>query len=184
MELFGGWQVFDRKLCEMVANNPIYTASMSSLIAEEYRTKPTDFFHQILRSTVDQGSLMNEVFRVVAAVASIGKCVILGRAGSEVTRSFSPGVAVRLVAPEEVRIKGVMEFYGLKSEREACAAATKVDDSRARLLMSHFGVDIDDPTRYDAVWNTGQVPVEVVAENVATMLRDRVAAMERTEVSL
>ena len=181
-DLFGGWQVFDRKLCEMVANNPIYSASMSGLLAEEYRTKPTDFFHQILRSTVDQRTLMNEVFRVVAAVASIGKCIIVGRAGSEVTRGLSPGVAVRLVAPEEVRIRGVMDFYGLE-EKAARAEAAKLDASRARLLASHFSVDIDDPTRYDAVWNTGQVPIPAIAENVATILSHRVAAAERTEVS-
>jgi len=184
VELFGGWQIFDRKLCEMVARNPIYSASMSSLIAEEYRTKPTDFFHQILRSTVDQDTLMNEVFRVVGAVASIGKCVILGRAGSEVTRSLRPGVAVRLVAPEDVRIQGVMDFYGLKTVKEGRAEAAKLDTARARLLMTHFGVDIDDPTLYDAVWNTGQVPVGVIAENIATILRFRVATMERSEVSL
>ncbi|MCP3973875.1 MAG: cytidylate kinase-like family protein [bacterium] len=182
-DLFEGWQVFDRKLCEMVARNPIYSVSMSSLLAEEYRTKTNDFFHQILRSTVDQGTVMNEVFRVVAAVASIGKCIIVGRAGSEVTRALSPGVAVRLVAPEEVRVRGVMEFYGL-DEKTARAEAVKLDASRARLLDKHFGADIDDPTLYDGTWNTGQVAVPVIAENVATILRHRVAAAELSEASM
>jgi len=173
--LFGGWQVFDRKLCEIVAEDPAYSSSMSSLLAEEYGSKTADFFGQIFGPAMDRDVLAHEVFRVVAAVATIGKCVIVGRAGSEVTRELSPGVSVRIVAPEEVRIKGVMDYYGL-DERAAREEARKLDASRARLLKSHFQVDIDDPTRYDATWNTGQVPVKIIAESIGLMLVRRVEA--------
>lgn len=175
VELFGGWQVFDRKLCEIVAANPVYSNSMESLLAEEYQPRTQDFFQQILSSTVDQDVLAKEVFRVVGAVASIGKSIVVGRAGSEVTRELDTGISVRIVAPEEDRIKGVMAFYSL-DERAAREQARRLDTSRARLLKSHFQVDIDDPTRYDATWNTGQTPVPVIAECVAVMLRRRVEA--------
>jgi cytidylate kinase len=173
--LFGGWQVFDRRLCEIVADNPAYSTSMSSLLEEEYRTKTNEFFSQLLDPTIDQDILMRHVFEVVRAVASIGKSIIVGRAGSEVTRGMGPGVAVRLIAPEEVRIAGVMEYYGL-DERAARDKARRVDESRARLLKAHFRVDIDDPTRYDAVWNTGLAPIETIAESIAAGLRHKVAA--------
>jgi cytidylate kinase len=82
---------------------------------------------------------------------------------------------VRLIAPEDVRIKGVMEFYGL-DEKTARAEADKLDLGRARLLKTHFKVDIDDPLLYDTVWNTGDVPVRIIAECIVQMLRHRVAA--------
>ena len=173
-DLFGGWRVFDRRLCEIVAEHPTYKNSMPSLLNEEYRHKAHDFFHQIFHSTVDQDVLMAEVFRVVRTVAEVGKSVIVGRAGSEVTRGQAPGVSVRLIAPEDVRIQGVMDFYGL-DEKTARAEATKLDLARARLLKTHFKADIDDPLLYDAVWNTGDVSVDVIAECIVQMLRHRVA---------
>jgi len=172
--MFDGWQVFDRELCEMVVADPTYAKFRSSLLSEEYRPKADDFVHQILRSTVDQDLVMNEVFRVIAAVASAGKAIILGRAGAEVTRDMHPGVAVRLIAPESVRIQGVMAFYDLteKAARKECA---KLAASRSRLLTTHFGVDVEDPMRYDATWNTGQVPLEAIADSITTVLRHRIA---------
>jgi cytidylate kinase len=176
-QLFDGWQVFDRRLCEIVAEDPAYSKSMSSLLAEEYRTKTDEFFSQLLGPTIDQDLLMQHVFKVVRAVASIGKSIVVGRAGSEVTRGMGPGVAVRLVAPEEVRIQGVMDYYDI-DERTARDKARRLDESRARLLKSHFRVDIDDPTRYDAVWNTGETPIPAIAESLAVILRHKVAVAQ------
>lgn len=175
--LFGGWQVFDRKLCEIVAEDPAYTKSMESLVAEEYRTKTDEFFSQLLGPTIDQDLLMLHVFEVVRAVASIGKSIIVGRAGSEVTEGMGPGVAVRLVAPEEMRIPVVMEYYEL-DERAARDKARRLDQSRARLLKKHFQVDIEDPTRYDAVWNTGEAPITAIGEAIAVILQHKVAASQ------
>lgn len=168
-DLFKGWQVFDRRLCELVADDPAYRHSLQSLLAEEYRTRADEFFHQILRSSVDQRAVMERVFRVVRAVASVGKAIIVGRAGEEVTRDIGPGITVRLVAPEDVRIRGVMDHYGLSREA-ALEEAKRLDEARARLLKTHFRVDIEDPLRYDAVFNTGLLPIEAVADAVATML--------------
>lgn len=177
VRLFAGWQVFDRRLCEIVAENPAYSTSMTSLLEEEYRTRTTEFFSQLMDPTIDQDILMRHVFEVVRAVASIGKSIIVGRAGSELTRGMGPGVAVRLVAPEEVRIPGVMAYYQL-DERSARDKARRLDESRARLLKSHFRVDIDDPTLYDAVWNSGVTPIPAIAESIAATLRHKVAALQ------
>ena len=177
--LFGGWQVFDRQLCEIVAEDPAHTASLSSLLAENYRTKTDDFFRQIFGQSIDQDLLMHRVFRVVGAVASIGKCIIVGRAGSEVTRHLDTGLSVRLVAPEETRVRGVMEYYGLE-ERAARDRARKLDASRARLLKKHFHVDIDDPTRYDLVWNTERASLDMLGDALVGALRHKFPAMENT----
>ena len=175
--LFGGWQVFDRQLCEIVAEDPAHTASLSSLLGEEYRTKTDDFFRQVFGHSIDQDLLMHRVFRVVRAVASIGKCIIVGRAGSEVTRHLDTGISVRLVAPEKTRIQGVMDYYGL-DEREARDRARKLDASRARLLKKHFHTDIDDPTRYDLVWNTERASLAMLGEALIGAIRHKFPAME------
>ena len=175
VDLIGGWQVYDRRLCEIVAENPTHSQSMSSHLAEEYRTRTDEFLRQMLGSSIDQDMLMLHVFQVVSAVASIGKAIIVGRAGSEVTRDMEHGLALRLIAPEETRIERVMGYYDL-DEKAARLEARRIDTSRARLLKSHFRVDIDDPTRYDAVWNTGRVSVDLIADSVVAALRHMVSS--------
>ena len=175
VELFGGWQVFDQRLCELVADDPRFEQSMDSLLSEEYRSKTEHFFHQIFGAGIDQHILMERVFLVVRSLAQMGKAIIVGRAGSQVTRGLGPGFNVRLVASEEQRIPRVMEFYGL-SERDARSEAKRRDSDRARLLKKYFGVNIDDPHEYDATWNTDTVSFEEISEAVVAILRHRAAA--------
>ncbi len=117
---------------------------------------------------------MARVFQIVHAIASVGKAIIIGRGGSEVTRAMGPGVRIRIVAPEEDRIHRLAELHGWE-ERKARAEAKRLDSSRARLMKTHFRVDIEDPTAYDAVWNTGSAPAGDIAEAVTAVLRNRAA---------
>ena len=173
-DLFEGWETFDHRLCEIVASDPRFTKSMDALLTEKYRSKAEHFFHQVLQPSIDQDILMGRVFHVVRAVASIGKAVIVGRAGSQVTKGMGPGLSFRLIAPEAVRVERMMELHGL-NRRQARDEARKTDAHRARLLKNHFKVDIEDPAQYDAIWNTGSVTVEEIAEAAVAMLRERVA---------
>ena len=173
--LFGGWQVFDHRLCRVVAEDPNYSHTLDDLVNEDYRTRADEFFQSLFRSSVDQRAVMERVFRVVRAVASVGKAIIIGRAGAQVTKDMGPGISIRLIAPEVVRIKGVMDFYGL-DEKEARAESKRLDTGRARLLKTHFGVDIEDPTQYDAVLNTGKVSIDSIADVVVVMLQHEISA--------
>jgi hypothetical protein len=42
-------------------------------------------------------------------------------------------------------------------------------------LKAYFDADIEDPTGYDAVWNTGSASITEIAEATAATLRRRVA---------
>jgi cytidylate kinase len=170
--IFSGWRVYDRTLCEMVAEDPRYRKSLDSLLDEEYRSKANDFFHQMVRSTVDQKLVMNRVFLAVRTVAGMGRSVIVGRAGSHVTQDMPEGISIRVVASEDVRIQRAMDTHGL-TEREARAGGRKRDADRARLIRAHFGADIDDATGYDAVFNASMVSFGEIARSVAFMVSAR-----------
>ena len=174
-QVFHGWRVYDRTLCQMVADDPRYSASLDSLLEEEYRSKTDDFFHQMVRSTVDQKLVMDRVFLAVRTVAGMGNAVIVGRAGSHVTKDMPGGISLRIIAPEDLRVERSMVAEGL-SEREARARIRKRDADRARLLRAHFGADIDDPAGYDAVFNMAQVSAEEIADCCATLVGARIRA--------
>jgi cytidylate kinase len=171
-DLFGDWEMFDQKLVAMVADDPDLRVSVETLLGEQYHKAADDFFRQLLTSTTHQDIVMNRMFRLVRTIAEVGRAVIVGRAGSEVTRGLGPSVSVRLVAPEERRIKRMMELHG-HDEKKAAEAIDKHDSGRARLLKRHFRVNIDDPLLYDAVWNTANVSFEDIAESIVVILRDR-----------
>ena len=173
-ELFGDWEMFDQKLVAMVADDPGLRVSVEALLTEEYRRASEDFFRQLLTATTHQDIVMDRVFRLVRILAEVGKAVIVGRAGSEVTRGLGPSVSVRLIAPPEDRIQRMMEMHD-STEREAKDLIDKSDSGRARLLKRHFRVDIDDPLLYDAVWNTKTSPFDAIAESIVVLLRDRAA---------
>lgn len=173
-ELFGDWEMFDQKLVAMVADDPGLRISVEALLGEEYRRASEDFFRQLLTATTHQDIVMDRVFRLIRILAEVGRAIIVGRAGSEVTRGLGPSVSVRLIAPMEDRIQRIMELHG-STEREAKDLIDRSDSGRARLLKRHFRVDIDDPLLYDAVWNTKESTFDAIVESIVVLLRTRTA---------
>ena len=171
-DLFSGWRVYDRSICEIVVEDRTFAGSLDSLIEEEYRSRTNDFFHQMLRSTAHQDMVMDRVFLVVRAIAGMGKSIIVGRGGSHVTQDMSQGVSLRVIAPEDVRIARAMEVHDL-TEKEARAGASKRDSDRARLLRSFFGADIGDPTGYDVTWNADSASFREISQATASLVRCR-----------
>lgn len=170
--LFGEWDVFDQKLVAMVADDPDLRVSVEALTSEQYHKAAEDFFRQIFTSSTPQDIITDRMFRLVRVIAEVGKAVIVGRAGSEVTRGLGPSVSVRLVAPKEARVAHMMELHG-HTEKEATDAIDRLDSGRQRMMKRHFRVNIDDPLHYDAVWNTGRASYEEIAESIVVMLRAR-----------
>lgn len=177
-DLFGGWKVFDQRLCEIVAEDPRYASSIDAMQEEEYRSRTDEFFRQIMGTQLHQDVVMNRVFRVVRALATLGKAVIVGRGGSQVTKGMPSRVALRLVAPEDHRVHRLMGIHNL-DERAARDLMRKRDAHRARLLKTNFQVDVGDPTNYDATWNTATVSYKEIAAAVVVLVEQRVAADPR-----
>jgi cytidylate kinase len=171
--VFGGWRVYDRTICELVVRDPKFSRSLDVLLDEEYRSKPHHMFHQLMSASPDQGAAMDRTFLVVAAIAGMGKAIIIGRGGSQVTRDMPQGVAMRLVSSKAERISAAMGRFGM-DEREARADIGRRDASRQRMIKDRFGVDVADPGEYDVTWNVGTTSHTEIARAVAGLVRARV----------
>lgn len=171
-EVFGGWRIFDQELCHMVAGDERFAAELEPLINEEYRSSSSELVRQLLRPGIDQDTVMNRVFQVVRAVAEMGKTIILGRAGSEVTRDLELGVSVRLIAPMHSRLSRLAATHSV-SAAKAASMAKKLDAQRSRLLRAHFGADIDDPLGYDVTFNTDHLAFDGIAKAIAAIVSHR-----------
>lgn len=173
-KLFRGWQVFDQLLCDVLLQDSRLHVSMQALLAEEYHSQVQEFISGLLGGHSDQYLMVHRLFETIRALAMVGKVIIVGRGGSQATKKLPLGVHIRLVAPEPVRVQRMMKLLS-QSEDRARQTAQQQDRDRARLLKAHFQAEIDDPLLYDAVWNTGAVPFETIAESIVSLLKHRVS---------
>ncbi len=157
-----GWKIFDKEICQMVADNPKLRVTLNSLLDETYLSRSESFLAEILMGHPPQDVVYKKVIEVVLSLASVGKVVLIGRGGACITARLPTGVRLRLAASEETRIKWISDQRRIKKK-----AAEKVlrerDKGRKRLVEECFGKSIDDPLLYDAVWNTDTVPVQEIA---------------------
>jgi cytidylate kinase len=92
-------------------------------------------------------------------IAADGKIVYHGHLGHELLPGIRHVLKVLLTAPMDARIKEVQSRDNF-SEGEARRYVDEIDKARSRRLMSMFGTDWRDPSRYDLVLNLGQMKVE------------------------
>ncbi len=167
-----GWNVFDKEICQMVADNPNLRVPLSNLLNEEYLSQTESFLAEVLMGQSSQDAVYRKVFEVIHSLASVGKVILIGRGGSCITPKLPMGVHLRLVSSLETRLRWIMDQNRIQ-RREAKKILMEKDRGRKKLLQEHFGRDINDPLLYDAVWNTDTVPVEEIAKSAVSLVKYR-----------
>ena len=175
-KLFEGWHVFDRELCEIIAADPSLETSMESLLAEERRSEFSEFFEGLFTGHLHQYSIDKKTFRIVHLLASLGKVVIVGRAGACVTRNLPEGIHIRLVAAESKRVRWMMKKLNL-DHTAAVRVVREQEADKRQLVKNYFNKDIDDPVLYDVVCNSGTVDMHDICHAVIALLKRRAQAV-------
>jgi hypothetical protein len=92
-------------------------------------------------------------------IAADGKIVYHGHLGHELLPGIRHVLKVLLTAPLEVRINLIKSRENL-SQGEARRYIEEIDKARSRRLLSMFGADWRDSSRYDLVLNLGHMELE------------------------
>ena len=179
-ELFGGWHVFDRELCEIVASDPELRTSMENLLTEDYHSEFKEFIDGLFTGRAQQYMQHKKTFRIVRILALLGKVIIVGRAGSLVTRDLASGIQIRLVARETCRARWMMAKLRLTRD-EARETIRKQDSDRRKMVRTFFNRDINDPLLYDVVWNSETVEPHEMACSIIQMIKRRYATLPKAK---
>ncbi|MFI5350477.1 MAG: AAA family ATPase [Elusimicrobiota bacterium] len=179
-ELFAGWQIFDKSLCERVAADPDLHVSLQSLLNEEHHTGLDDLLRSLVAGVGPQNKIDHRMFRTVRGVCVLGKAIVVGRAAALITRDLPFGVHVRLVSERKARVDRVRRETGLDAI-EVGQTLDRQDWQRAREADTYFNKDIADPHLYDCVWNADAVTFEAMAESLVGLIRRRAARRELME---
>jgi cytidylate kinase len=112
---------------------------------------------------------LERLYSVIYELARRGNAVFLGRGSHILLRDFPCTLHVRVTASPETCVRTLMN-QGLN--REAAARAIKrSDDERGAFVKFAFGVDWENPERYDLVLNMDKVTVNLAVDTVLHMAR-------------
>lgn len=156
-----GWPVFDREILDAMAGDD----SVRRQIYESMDERDLNWWEETLRALMQSEFVRNDYFKrlseTVLSLARQGCCVFLGR-GADLLLPDGLGYRVRLVAPVSRRIQWLAGAHDLTG-KEAEAWVHRVEKERRHFFQRHFGIDLEDPVRYDITINLARSsPSEVV----------------------
>ena len=112
---------------------------------------------------------LERLYSVIYELAKQGDAVFLGRGSHLLLRDFPCTLHVRVTASPETCIRTLLA-QGLNREA-AARTITRTDDERSAFVRFAFGVDWEDPTRYDLVLNMDKLSVDLAVSTVLQMIR-------------
>ena len=180
-------EVVDKKLIEEVARR--LQMSPSEVAAEDERPRP--LLERLVRSfstlepTMGAGwsppypdplfdprnAIIELTEEVIKEVADGGNVVIVGRGAGFCLRDRPNVFRVFLRAPEAVRVKTLMERFGL-TDADARRKMHETDANRAAYTHQLYKKDWCDPDEYDLIVNTGRLGYQATAEVILRGLRE------------
>ncbi len=137
---------------------PFYYKEMTALAAQEsgldkefisdINANSPALLHSLYLSTevVQQAIVAQD--KVIRKIADQGSCVIVGRAADYVLRNYNDAVSIFIYAPEDYRIKKVMEVYG-DSKEEAKKNIRHSDEASAAYYKNISGRTWGNRHNYD-----------------------------------
>lgn len=106
---------------------------------------------------------------VIENVASMGYSIIIGRGGVAITNDFPNSLHIKLFAPQNWRLKGIIKRHDFRSEKEAYNHMRYVDKKRIDLI-NHFSGGEFDFNKFDLQINCEKFsPAEIGELIVSTM---------------
>ncbi len=146
-----GWPVFDREILDVMAGDD----TVRRQIYASMDGRDLSWWEEALRSLMQSEFVRNDYFRKLSetllSLTRQSHCILVGR-GADLVLPTEVGFRARLVAPIAIREKRLADIHCLTSN-EARQYLKRVEVERRRFFHNHFGVDLEDPTRYDMTIN-------------------------------
>jgi cytidylate kinase len=169
-----GWRCYDRQIVDYVARDLQVAERVITSLDENTRGYIEAWAVSYMSGKhLETTEYARHLVRVVRALVQHGPCVIVGRGAYLILKSVKDrGLAVRVMAPFEVRVARVAEANNISHEK-AQEQVRDSDHSRSEYLRSVFGRYADDPLQFDLVINTEVLDVPQTADVIVATVRAR-----------
>jgi len=156
------WAVFDRNLVKRVLAEHKLPAAIERYMREDSADRIEDLMEDLLSVHPSARMLAEHASRTILRLANRGNVVLVGRGGNLVTAPLKHVFHVRLIAPLDLRIRHVGDYYRL-DRKKAAEFVRRNDLARARYIRRHFKARIQDPLQYHITINTGAMDYSAAA---------------------
>lgn len=129
-------------------------------------------FTREFRMDVTTDDIYKAETEILKELAHEGSCVIAGRSGFFVFKDHPNHLNVLVIAPEENRVRRVMEKQGL-TEESAKALIKDIDQKRENYIQRYTGTSRYDARNYDLVLNADGHTEEELADIILSYIQDR-----------
>ena len=163
-----GCPVFDREILDAMAGDDLVRRQVYASMDQRDLTWWEETLRSLMQSEFVRNDYFNKLSETILSLARQGRCVFLGR-GADLLLPDDVGLRVRLVAPIAVRAARVAAVHQL-TLTEAQDWIRRIEIERQRFFHRHFGVEIEDPVRFDLIVNLSRLSVD---EAVAMILQAR-----------
>ncbi len=132
---------------------------------KKYDEKKPGFFASLVK---DRDEYLNYLQTAVLEAAQDGNCILIGRGAFVILENLPNLISLRLVAKEEIRIKRLMNEFSW-NEKQALQRINESDTNRRGFHKSFFNIEIDEPSHYLMVMNTGAFDVESASDTIVAI---------------
>jgi len=141
-----------------------------TIAAVTTRTRGTRGTEQISTQVLDEARAIDLIRATMRAAYDRGNVLIIGRGGQAILENKPDVLHVRVVAPLEERVRRLQEQENL-TVPQARRLAMERDRITAEYLRTFHNVDVDDPTLYHLVVNTGKLGIDGAMELIVAAAR-------------
>ncbi len=168
-----GWKVYGRNLLDSLAVHEGLSRRFIETLDEHRQPLMDKWVNYLIHS----GAILPEdyvirISKLIKVIVAHESAIILGRGCNYILGDKKEGLRIRLTAPFADRVK---KIAGLRNvpEKEAEKMVGETDRERRNFLKSYFGKDMDDPSRFDLVFNTSTIGLERICKTIELLLEDK-----------
>ena len=163
------WSLFGGNIINQMLQSNHLPGELARFLPEDRVPEVNATIGEIVGLHPSLWGLVQKANETMRRLASAGHVILVGRGANFATVGLAGGIHVRLVAPPAYRARYYAQRFGV-SEEVALVHNARCDAARRRYVSAHFSSAIDNPSDYDLVINTAQVPlieaVELVSAHV------------------
>jgi cytidylate kinase len=154
-----GIDLFDRNIVKEIAESARISGAVIETMEKDRLSGIKDFISSLVNDRyLWPGVYLDHLMKVVAAIASHGDAIIVGR-GANFLIPAEDRLSIRVISPLDTRVNNVAKEFGVTRE-EAKRRVINRENRRSAFIRQSFNADVADPRNYDLVVNTQKLDMD------------------------
>lgn len=172
------WQIYGRQILETMSEHERLSMRLVEALDVHTRSGIEEFFDTLLGKSPPDIRVLKHLVRTERALALIGRCIILGRGGVLLTAGLPGGIHVRLVAPEQWRLKNLVARFNW-DEHKARHFLHEEENGRHSFFHKYLGQDVNNPLHYHLILNAFHLSREEQVSSIIGFCAERFKTLSK-----